>query len=262
MSWSIVDQIDALLDEVSAYQCSRFRRVTVHHADTKAAKEFVSEVDIRSEERLAAGLHHILPEAGFFGEETGRSGNAALRWVVDPLDGTTNFLSGLDHFAISVALVDVQGPRIGVVRKPVTAERFAAVRGLGARHNGASLPSLPTTTIDRALIGTGFPYRSADLHNPFFACASEVLAASRGIRRFGAAAIDLAYVAAGQLQGFWESDLQPYDVAAALVMLKETGAGITALRSQPYDLFHDRMLVAGLPGVHAELCAIVDRHYR
>ncbi len=116
-------------------------------------------------------------------------------------------------------------------------------------------------SLAESVIGTGFPYRSQDLVKPFFACAEEVLGESRALRRFGAAALDLSYVAAGFLQAFWESDLQPYDVAAALLFLEEQGCTISNAKGRPYDMFNDRMLVCGMRSVHRELLVLVSRLY-
>ena len=229
--------------------------------EEKKKKEYVSRIDIESEEMLKEGLHKLCPEAGFYGEESEQRRKYELEWIVDPLDGTTNYLSGFDQFTISVALVTEGESQLGVVFRPTTDEFFLAIRGQGARHNATMLPQQDEHQLSQALVATGFPYRSEDLVDTFFDCAKEVLRSSRGIRRTGSAALDLSYIAAGYLQGFWEPDLQPYDIAAGLLLLSETGCRYSTVGQKPYDIFEDRIFIAGLPGVQQELCAIVERYY-
>lgn len=250
-----------LMRRVGDFQCRFFRGTPPAETAEKAARELVSEVDLRSEELLLSGLCELLPEAGFYGEESGRHGDDALRWVVDPLDGTSNFLSGLDQFAISVALERRKVVELGVVLRPVSGEYYSAVRGQGLMRNGSPCRRTPRGGLSEALIGTGFPYRSRDLAGAFFPCAEEILYASRGLRRFGSAALDLCYVAAGTLQGFWESDLQPYDVAAGRLFLEENGCLLTNQHGAPYAPERDRLLISAGPEVHGDLLQIVARHY-
>lgn len=257
----LLDRVIELTQQVGRYQISRFRALPPGGGEEKIAREFVSEVDLRSEQMLIDGLQQLLPEAGFYGEETGHSGNEQLRWTIDPLDGTTNFLSGLEQFCISVALEIDGRSELGVVLRPASEECFSARHGHGLFRNTQPCSHSIKVTLQQALIGTGFPYRSQDLSANFFPCAEKVLYASRGIRRFGAAALDLSYVASGFLQGFWESDLQPYDVAAALLFMAETGCSVTNQHGTDYSPYRDRLLVCGLPEVHRELLPIIANHY-
>lgn len=258
----LMTAVVALVKQVSEFQLRHFRSLPPGAGDEKQARELVSVVDTTSEQMLIDGLKTLLPAAGFYGEETGKQGDDSLRWVVDPLDGTTNFLSGLDQFCISVALEKDRKTQLGVVWRPVSAECFSALREQGFHYDGKPCLQAQPLPMQRALIGTGFPYRSRDLMSAFFHCAQDVLYHSRGIRRFGSAALDLAYVAAGFLQGFWETDLKPYDVAAALLFLEEVGCDVTNEQGQPYSPYRDRMLVCGFPQVHPELLELVARHYR
>ena len=258
----LLEPLQQLVTQVGSYQVSAFRKHPPGWGSEKDVREYVSEVDIHSEELLKEGLQKLLPEAGFYGEETGQQGNDKLRWIIDPLDGTTNFLSGLEQFSISVALEDNHQGQVGIVYRPVSCESFSAVRGYGLYHNGKHSTSVPASCLRQALIGTGFPYRSPDLAKAFFPCAEEVLYRCRGLRRFGSAALDLSYVAAGFLQGFWESDLQPYDVAAALLFLKESGCPATNIEGQLYSPYRDRILICGQATVHQELLQIVTNHYK
>jgi len=257
----LLNAVINLCRQVGDYQLQQFRRLAPGSGDEKEAREFVSIVDINSEEMLKEVLFKLLPEAGFYGEETGQEGSAELRWIIDPIDGTTNFLSGLDQFCISVALEVAGRSDLGVIWRPASAESFSAIRGQGLHHQGALCRQASFLPLKHALIGTGFPYRSADLADPFFACVRDVLYRCRGIRRFGSAALDLAYVAAGFLQGFWESDLKPYDVAAALLFLDECGVLVSNEQGHLYAPYCDRLLVCGFPGVHGELQPLIGEYY-
>jgi myo-inositol-1(or 4)-monophosphatase len=259
---AMLPHVVAAVRQAGRFQLAHFREHPPGGGTAKAAKEYVSHVDVETERSLRQALACVCPPAGFYGEELGSSGDRRLQWIVDPLDGTTNYLSGLPYFSVSVALVRDGRPELAVVFKPWDGELFTACRGQGARRDGRPLPRAGLIELGEALIGTGFPYRSADLRDGFFGCAREVLDGCRGIRRFGSAALDLAYVAAGYLQGFWESDLEAYDVAAGLLLLEETGCEVYSWNRETYDPFASRLLVAGWPGVAGPLTDLATRHYR
>ncbi|MBQ2262806.1 MAG: inositol monophosphatase [Loktanella sp.] len=194
----------------------------------KRAGDFVSQADVASEMCLRDLLLTARPDDGWLGEETPASHQSSRRWIVDPLDGTTNFLRGIPHWAISIAL-EVDGTRrLGVIHDPLKGETFTAILGGGAFLNGSAIVVSDTTQLSDALFGTGIPFggmkdidaHAADIANLMPHCA--------GVRRMGAAALDLAYVAAGRLDGFWERRLQQWDIAAGLVILREAGAHVTA----------------------------------
>ncbi len=253
-------------EAAGSFQLSEFRSRGPGWGDPKDAKEFVSFVDVQSEgiirERLQKEpLLKLLPGVGFYGEETEQRRGSTATWVVDPLDGTTNYLSGFDYFSVSIALWDEAGPALGVVYRPSTGELFTAIRGQGATLNGQTLPRSGFLEAKDALIGTGTPYRSPDTVDSFFAATRGVLRACRDIRRTGSCAIDLCYLAAGYFQGFWEVDLQPYDVAAGLLMLAETGHRVAEFSGNTYDPFVSRSLVAGRSGVFEVLQQIALESY-
>ena len=257
----VLEKVKSLARRAGEYQLSHFRFLDHGSGDAKTEMEYVSHVDVESEHILRDGLLQIIPEADFFGEETLQNRGTGYTWVVDPLDGTTNFLSGLDHWSISVALLHGDEILLSVILKPCNDETFCAIRNLGAYHNNQRMKPVPPLPLSQALIGTGFPYRSPDTSEAFFSCAREVLYASRGIRRTGSAALDLCYVAAGFLQGFFEVDLMPYDAAGALLFLRETGCGLSEFSGKPYSLFSSRSLVAGFPQTWETLQEICRRHY-
>lgn len=243
------------------FQMSEFRRREPGWGDTKAAHDFVSFVDVESERRIKAILDQVLPGAAFYGEETEKQRGPEYTWIVDPLDGTTNYLSGLDHFSVSIALWKQDQPLLAVVYKPSTDELFTAEAGQGAWRNGAALSLAKPMDCSGALIATGTPYRSPDTIPAFYRAMDQVLSTFRDVRRCGSAALDLCYVAAGFFQGFWEVDLQPYDVAAALLLLKETGNQYSNFQGSPYDPFVHRGLVSGRPGVYEALYTQIQTAY-
>jgi len=258
----LIDLCVAVVQQTAEFQMKYFRAMPAEATDIKAVRETVSFVDVESEKILLEGLAPLVEGAGFYGEETGKTGSQDVVWIVDPLDGTTNYLSGLDHFSISVALVKHGTPVLGLVCRPATGDIYVGVQGLGCFYNGKpTQPAYPDMAEDDALFMTGFPYRSHDVVEQFFSAAPEVLKLGRGIRRSGSAALDVANLAMGWIQGFWETDLQPYDIAAGLVMMAENGIVVTNQHGQPFDMFNDRLMVAGLKNVHPELLKVVSENY-
>lgn len=190
----------------------------------KRAGDFVSEADVNSENHLKEVLLGAQKSDQWLGEETGASGDSGRRWIVDPLDGTTNFLRGLPFWSVSVAL-EVDGVlRVGVVHDPVHLETFAAELGCGATLNGLPINVSKTEELSSALFGTGVPFGSMAHVADSAADIGRLMPHCAGVRRLGSAALDLAYVAAGRLDGFWERKLQLWDIAAGLVLLREAGA--------------------------------------
>ncbi|MFK7910797.1 MAG: inositol monophosphatase [Akkermansiaceae bacterium] len=259
---NIILSVEKIVKKVGAFQLQHFRKLPVGADAVKAVRETVSFVDVESEKMLHQELMPLVDGAGFFGEETGKSGSQELVWIVDPLDGTTNFLSGLDQFSVSVALVKDGEPVLGVVYKPFSDEMFASYKGGGVRYNGqVAKPALPDSVAANAIFMTGFPYRSPDVADQFFTAAADILTLGRGIRRSGSAALDVANLSLGWIQGFWETDLQPYDVAAGILMMRENGIIVTNHNGEPYDMFADRLMVAALPNVHPNLLGSVRSAY-
>lgn len=202
---------------------SRRDRLTVAH---KRAGDFVSEADIASENHLRGVVLEARRGDQWLGEEGGASGSGGRRWIVDPLDGTTNFLRGIAHWAVSIAL-EVDGHlTLGVVHDPLKSETFAAYLGRGATLNGAEMTVSSTRHISDALFGTGIPFGQMEHIDDHAADIARLMPHCAGVRRMGSAALDLAYVASGRLDGFWERRLQIWDVAAGLVLLREAGAAV------------------------------------
>lgn len=261
MNESFFTDLLQILREVGSYQLSAFRTETFT-SSVKNRSEMVSEIDVESERRLHRMLTSLVEGSSFYGEETVQERGDSLTWVVDPIDGTANYISGYDIWTISTALVRGNSVEASMVYRPFTDEYFHAERGIGAWYQNRPLPKRPPGTLQDSLIGTGFPYRSPDSEEQFFSCAREMLRSCRGIRRGGSAALDLCLTAAGYLQGFWEIDLQPYDTAAGILMLQETGCRITDFFQRPFDLFSSSSLAAAPEGVHQQMCGILQRSYR
>jgi len=198
-------------------------RLTV---SSKRAGDFVSEADHAAEAHIRRGLQQARPQDGWLGEESGAEKRGRRRWIVDPLDGTTNFLHGIGHWAVSVALEDQGALVVGVVHDPPRGETFAALCGGGALLNGQPLSSSAQTDMSAALFGTGIPFGDMPYIEEHAADIARLMPRCAGVRRLGAAALDLAYVAAGRLDGFWERRLQPWDIAAGLLLLREAGVQV------------------------------------
>lgn len=219
---------------------------------TKGRNDFVSEVDRAAEQEIIAIIRRSHPDHGFLAEESGRSGSDENVWIIDPLDGTTNFLHGFPTFAVSIAHQQRGRLEHAVVYDPMRQELFTASRGEGAQLEGKKIRVSRQPGLEGALIGTGFPYRvNASWIDSYIAMMKVVMTSAAGLRRPGAAALDLAYVAAGRLDGFWEIGLSPWDTAAGTLLIREAGGHIGTLTGGDYQLGGE--IIAGAPKVYAAL---------
>src|SRR6056300_343076 len=226
-----------------------FREVENLLVSRKGAGDFVTRADLAAEKIIRDELLEARPTYGFLGEETGEieGQDPTRRWIVDPLDGTTNFLHGLPHWAVSIALEHKGQIVAGVVYDPTKDEMFFAEKGAGAWMNESRIRASVRNRIDESLYATGIPFATRgelpatlkDLANLMPACA--------GVRRFGAASLDLAYVAAGRYDGFWERSLQVWDMAAGIVIAKEAGAIVEGIAPHSNPLDTNDILVANEP---------------
>jgi len=193
--------------------------------DYKGGIDLVTDADRASEEALLAFLRRRHPDAAILAEESGASGDAAaaLRFVVDPLDGTTNYAHGLPHFAVNVAALDSGGVVAGATYDPVRDEMFLAARGAGASLGDDAIRVSRTPELQRAMLCTGFPYDVHQNHEMPLRIFGEYVRRARAIRRMGSAALDLAYVACGRFDGFWEARLKPWDLAPGVLLVREAG---------------------------------------
>ncbi len=209
-----------------------------------ARRDLVTLADVESEETLKSGLSSLFPEDGIQAEESGVSEGGEFTWMVDPLDGTVNFVHGLPMWAVSLARVDARGPSMAVVHIPRLEETFTALRGEGAVLNGTPLQISSSSQLEDSLLATGFPYRRHLLADNNLENFCRLFLRQRGVRRMGSAAIDLAYTAAGRLDAFWELHLEPWDVAAGGLLIQEAGGEVGTLRPGG-DWIRDGNLVAG-----------------
>lgn len=230
----------------------------------KGDVDLVTEADRASEEHILAAIRARFPEHEILAEESG--GASALRsgqtlWVVDPLDGTTNFAHGVPIWSVSIGVLRDGEPLAAVVHDPSRDECFTALRGRGAHRNGHPIRTTTTAKLDEALLVTGFPYdiRTSRVNNlDHFA---EFMRASRAVRRLGSAALDLAWVAAGRFDAFWELKLHPWDLAAGVLLVTEAGGEVCRFDGGPFDIFSDEV-VAGSPALLPAIRAVLARGLR
>jgi myo-inositol-1(or 4)-monophosphatase len=191
---------------------------------TKRQHDFVSEVDHAAEDAIISVLKDAYPDHGFLAEESGyKDKNAEFLWVIDPLDGTTNFLHGFPQYCVSIGLLHKGKPTQAVVLDPNRNELFTASKGAGAYLNDRRIRVSKTDKLDGALIGTGFPFKVIDHIDDYLRMLRNVMKTTSGVRRPGAAALDLAYVACGRTDGFWEIGLSPWDMCAGALLIREAG---------------------------------------
>ncbi len=240
-----------------------FEHVDQIEIEEKGRNDFVSKVDRSSEKEVIYHLKKAYPDHKFVGEESGVSGpeDAEYEWIIDPLDGTTNFLHGIPHFSVSIACLRRGQIEHAVVLDPIKREEFTASRGRGATLNGRRIRTSPRQDFNGALIGTGIPFNGYALEHidEFIACLKEIASKTAGIRRPGSAALDLAYVAAGRFDGFWEMNLKRWDIAAGLLLVKEAG-GMLADFKGGNNYLESGNVVCSTPKIFKPLLQIVERN--
>ena len=229
-----------------------FRRLDPATITEKTKHDVVSEADRAAEAAIRAELASRFPEHGFVGEEGGSHGNAQVRWIVDPLDGTLNFVQGFPHWCVSVALWDAEGPVVGCILDPLREDCFQAVRGQGATWNGRPMHVSRQAGLDGAFLATGFAFQLCERWPLFDAALGRVFPRAKGIRRAGSAALDLAHVACGIFDGYFELGLKPWDIAAGVLLVQEAGGAITDWEGGQ-GWFESGNLVVGTPGVVRDL---------
>jgi len=226
----------------------------------KSVRDPVSEADRESEALIARIIREAYPDHGFLGEEdsswdSSRSGGP--RWIVDPLDGTVNYAHAYPCFCVSIALEADGDFLLGVVHDPFNRETYTAARGEGAMLNGEDIRVSGTSELIRSLVVTGFPYDAAENTGAIMRDMEAMIRATQGVRRDGAAALDLCYLACGRFDGFWEPRLKPWDTAAGMVIVEEAGGRVTTYSGGPYTPFMDNILATnGL--VHDELVSVLN----
>ncbi|MES2629557.1 MAG: inositol monophosphatase family protein [Bacteroidota bacterium] len=253
-----------LLGEVEKLSVSvgRFivtQRKGAFRIDEKSFNNLVTEVDKAAEEKFVEGLMQILPGAGFIAEEgTGSRAAEGYNWIIDPIDGTTNFVHNVPLYCTSVGLFDGNDIVLGVINEPNGKECFSAAKGLGAFLNGHKMHVSASPLLLNSLIATGFPYDDFARENGYFKVLKDFTHKTRGIRRLGSAALDLAYVACGRFDSFYEYGLNPWDVAAGIILVEEAGGRCSDFRSGRNMLFGEE-IIASNQKIHQEMEVIIQQ---
>ena len=234
---------------------SRLDRLTVVE---KHAHEYATEADRDAENAIVNTIKKAYPDHGFLAEESGKQGTGDYQWIIDPLDGTTNFLHGLPQFSVSIALKHRNELVTAVVYDPTREELFTADRGNGAYLNDRRIRVTGIKSLEGALLGTGIPFRDQRFVDSYLGMMKALIRDTAGIRRPGSAALDLAYVAAGRFDGFWELGLAPWDFAAGALLVREAG-GVVSDLSGGDRYFETGNILAGGLKVHQDLVKKVKR---
>ena len=253
----LLNVMDAAARKAARGLLRDFGEVEQLQVSTKGPGDFVSAADHRVEKTLVQELKKARPDYGFLLEESGVIAGADQRttWVIDPLDGTTNFLHGIPHFAISIGLVRDGEPYAGVIYQPLTDEMFAAEKGSGAFVNEHRLRVSGRRQLDTSVIATGIPHNGRPGTERFLRQLPRVMEATAGVRRFGSATLDLAYVAAGRYDGFWEIGLKPWDIAAGIIIVREAGGYVSELDGA--NLMETGSILASNDHLHTPLAALL-----
>lgn len=220
--------------------------------DLKGKNDFSSEIDRAAEHEIIAIIKNAYPEHSILAEESGLHSGNEYQWIIDPLDGTTNFLHGFPQFAVSIALKHRNKLEIGVIYDPLRDELFTASKGSGAMLNNRRIRVTKQNSLQGALLGTGFPFKRQRYLDTYLDMFKALITDSAGIRRAGAAALDLAYVACGRLDGYWEIGLNPWDMAAGILLVQEAGGVITDFSFQDKYMESGNVIAAN-PKMHQEI---------
>jgi len=249
-----------LVKEVGQFIHNERRVFQPDVVEEKAFNNLVSYVDKEAEKMLVKGLSELVPEAGFIVEEgTVSESTSNWKWIVDPLDGTTNFIHGIPAYSISVGLAYDEEIHFGVVYEITREEMFHAELGKGAFLNGDRIEVTPIDSLRQSLIATGFPYYDFGRMDSYLAILDQVMKSTHGARRIGSAAVDLAYVACGRFEGFFEYNLNPWDVAAGILLVKEAGGIVSDFSGGNNYLFGKEIIAAG--PVHPHLLSIIKKEW-
>lgn len=238
-------EVSRLSREAGSFLMAEQRKITTASIERKGVNDLVSYVDKQTETFLVTGLSALLPEAGFIAEEgTGTAAASGLNWVIDPLDGTTNYLHHLPFFCTSVALMHNNEPVLGVIFDPTHQELFSAYGHEQTLLNGRPISVSGVTELRDMLIVTGFPYNDRGMLKRNLNAIEAFSRQSRGIRRLGSAALDMAYVACGRFDGFYEYGLNPWDVAAGTILVRNSGGKVDDFNNHGNPVFGEEIIAA------------------
>ncbi|MBC7450453.1 MAG: inositol monophosphatase [Cytophagales bacterium] len=256
-------QVTKLAREAGDFQLTELKNFELSRIEHKGrGNDLVSYVDKETEKMLITGLSKLVPEAGFETEEgTVEQTVKGLRWVIDPLDGTTNFLHKIPAFSVSIALVDDDDLLIGVVHEPSRNECFYAWKNGGAYMNGETIEVSKIDNMGDALIGTGFPYSLRGKSDEYFAIIRHIVETTHGARRLGSAAIDLCYVACGRFEAYFEFNLKPWDVAAGILIVREAGGMVSNYSGGPDRCQTAEEVCAASTAIHPAMIEVLQKYW-
>jgi myo-inositol-1(or 4)-monophosphatase len=259
---SLLEQTQQVAKKVGAFIRKERQHFDVRKIEHKGFNDLVSYVDKEAEIQIVDRLSKVFPEAGFITEEGTNSTKAEVyNWVIDPLDGTTNFVHGIPVFAVSIALMEREDLILGVVYEVNRHECFYAMKGGGAFCNDTKITVSAAPDLSASLISTGFPYYNFELIDRYLNSMKSLMQKTHGLRRMGSAAVDLCYVASGRTEGFFEYNLNSYDVAAGALIVQEAGGTVTDFEGGN-DFVFGRRIVASNGQIHGEFLAVLDEFWR
>jgi myo-inositol-1(or 4)-monophosphatase len=243
-----------------AFVRERFAARRTGRIVAKGQNDFLTEVDTASEAMIKETLASALPSIGFLAEESAEAQTANAFWIIDPLDGTTNFIHGYAAIGVSIALMERGRISVACVYDPLREELFEAQLGGGAYLNGRSIRVSGVASLEASLLGTGFPFSVPAYLDSYLGTFKDLFHSSRDIRRAGAAVLDLCHVAAGRLDGFWELYLKPWDMAAGALIVREAGGTVSDFFGNA-DFLEAGNIVAAAPAIHGRIVEITKRHF-
>ncbi len=256
LSW-ITAEVNGLVTQVGEFILSERQRFQQNSVESKGLNQLVSYVDIEAEKQLVAGLKQLIPDSGFITEENTTDNELKeYNWIIDPLDGTTNFIHHVPVFSISVALVKGNDILIGVVYELGRKDLFTSRKGGGAWLNGKPIHVSDCSQLSKSLLATGFPYYEFEQLNEYIELLKQFMKSCHGLRRMGSAAVDLAYVASGKFEGFFEIGLNAWDVAAGVLLVKEAGGEVKDFNGGEDYLF-GKHIIASNSLVHKEFSEVI-----
>lgn len=253
-------EVSTLCVSVADFIKNEINKVSLSDIETKELNSLVSYVDKEAEIRLVKKLKSLLPQAGFITEEnTVKQESKPLVWVIDPLDGTTNYLHKIPHFSISIALMEKDQPVFGIVYDIMLSNAYTAIKGLGTWENDKRVKVKPTQSLKEAIVVTGFPYERDNNIDENLKVLKYCILNCRGIRRLGSAALDLAYVASGKLDIYYEKTLNIWDIAAGALLVTEAGGVVSGFSNNESHL-ETGSIIAGNAKLQPEIAAVIQKH--
>lgn len=257
----LTHKVIAIAKEAGAFISDQRKTFTPDKIEFKGLNDLVSYVDKTAEEKIVAALKNIIPGAGFLTEEkTINETGERYNWIIDPLDGTTNFIHGLPVYSVSIALQEFDELVLGVVYEINQDECFYAWKGSPAYLNGHEIKVSNTPTIDKSLIGTGFPYYDFGKQSAYMELFRELMRSCHGLRRLGSAAVDLVYTACGRFDAFYEYNLNPWDVAAGIVIVRQAGGEVVNFKGGDESL-KTRELLATNGKITEEMLNVIQKYF-